>query len=336
MPCKIEMVEFYLPQAVVTNEDLIKIKTDWQASKIEEKIGVKQRHVSAENETALDLAQAACEKLFEKNNYDRNKIDFIILCTQSPDYYLPTTACLLQSRLNLNTNIGALDFNLGCSGFIYGLAISSGLLESGIANNILLVTAETYSKHINQNDIALRSIFGDAAAATLISKCEKDCIKKFVLGTDGRNEYAHNLIVKNGCMRSPYNIAAEIHTDEAGNKSTDNNLYMNGPEIFNFTIKTIPPLINDTLEKNSLKLEDVDFFIFHQANKYMLSYLRKKLKIPEDKFYIDLEETGNTVSSTIPIALKKCLMNGLIKEGQKILISGFGVGYSWGATIIEI
>jgi len=336
MPSRIEFIEFYLPKKVVTNEDLSIIRSDWQPAKIEEKVGVRQRHVCSQDETALDLAEKACEKLFENNNYDRSKIDFVLLCTQSPDYFLPTTACLLQSRLKLRTDIGALDFNLGCSGYIYGLGLARGLIEAGIAENILLVTSETYSKYIHYNDIALRSIFGDGATATIVSKSDSSGIKKLVLGTDGREEYANNLIVKNGGMRNRYNENAEVYTDESGNQYTDNNLYMNGPEIFNFTIQKVPPLISSTLEKNNLGLEDIDYFIFHQANKYMLNYLRKKIKIPEDKFYIDLTDTGNTVSSSIPIALKNCIEKQIVQRGEKILLCGFGVGYSWGATIIEI
>ncbi|NLU38973.1 MAG: ketoacyl-ACP synthase III [Bacteroidales bacterium] len=336
MPSKIELIEFYLPENVVTNEDLTKIRANWQPEKIEEKIGVRQRHVCAKNETGLDLAEKACEKLFENNEYDKSKIDFLILCTQSPDYFLPTTACLLQSRLKLRVNIGAFDYNLGCSGYIYGLGIASGLIEASIAENILLVTSETYSKHLHNNDIALRSIFGDAASATIVSKCDWNGIKKIVFGTDGRMDYANNLIVKNGGMRNPYNENAETYTDESGNQYTDNNLYMNGPGIFNFTIQTVPSLIYTTLEKNNLKLEDVDHFVFHQANKYMLNYLRKKLKISEEKFYIDLYDTGNTVSSSIPIALKNCISKKIVQKGAKVLICGFGVGYSWGATIVEI
>lgn len=336
MYSKIELIEYYLPETIITNEDLAALRPGWQASKIEEKVGIRQRHISAKNETALDLAEKACEKLIKNNGYDRKKIDFIVLCTQSPDYFLPTSACMLQSRLNLRTNIGAFDFNLGCSGYIYGLAIVKGLIQSSIAKNILLVTSETYSKYIYPNDIALRSIFGDAATATIVSSSEIEGIKNFVLGTDGRDEYASNLIVKNGGMRNPYNENAVVKADESGNQNTDNNLYMNGPEIFNFTINTVPPLVNSTLEKNDLKIEDINYFIFHQANKYMLNYLRKKLKISEEKFYIDLSDTGNTVSSSIPITLNNCISKKIVQKGQKVLLCGFGVGYSWGATVIEI
>lgn len=332
MNARIKKITYYLPDKILSNDDLYREFSNYEPEKIESKIGIRNRHIASENETALDLAQKASEKVLE--GYDKSKIDFLILCTQSPDYYLPTSACILQDKLGLQTTTGAFDFNLGCSGFIYGLAICKGLVNAGIANNILLVMSEIYTKHINQKDYADRSIFGDGAAAIIIDKSEDEHIFEFVLGTDGKG--MNNLIIPNGGMRNRYNPNAEINTDESGNARTDNDIYMNGPEIFNFTIKAIPSLINQTLEKNNLKFEDIDYFIFHQANKYMLDYLRKKIKIPAEKFYSNMLETGNTVSATIPIALKECLESGSLKTGDKVLLCGFGVGYSYGATIIKI
>ncbi|MBP7173658.1 MAG: ketoacyl-ACP synthase III [Cloacibacterium sp.] len=327
---KISAIDYYLPEKIYTNEELEKDFPEWNSEKIEEKVGIKQRHIASDSETALDLAVKSCEKIFTTR--DKNTIDFILFCTQSPDYFLPTTACILQDRLELRKNIGALDFNLGCSGFVYGLAIAKGLIASGIANTILLVTAETYSKHIHKEDKANRSIFGDAAASVIIERDENKNNFQFELGTDGSGY--DNLIVKNGGFKSCLGTKSEID-DENKDFFSDDYLYMNGPEIFNFTIENIPHLINETLKKNHLEKEDINWFIFHQANKYMLNYLRKKAKIPEEKFYINMENTGNTVSATIPIALKNCLEEGKIQKGHKVLIAGFGVGYSWGATIIE-
>jgi 3-oxoacyl-[acyl-carrier-protein] synthase III len=334
MNCKIEKIEYYLPENIYTNNDIQKQKPEWNSEKVETKVGIKQRHISAENETALDMAEKAATKLLNglNNKFD---IDFLLLCTQSPDYYLPTSACILQSRLGLKNTTGALDFSLGCSGYIYGLAISKGLIQANIANNVLLVTSETYSKYINKNDVGLRSIFGDASAATLIIKSEENNIKEFIVGSDGREEYSNNLIVPNGGSRNKYDINSVEKIDNSGNKYSNNNLYMNGPEIFNFTIEQVPPLVKDTLKKNNITMDEIDFVVFHQANKYMLEYLRKKLNIPNEKFYINLENVGNTVSSTIPIALKDCIETKKIKKGDKILLCGFGVGYSWGATIIQ-
>ena len=321
----------YLPNKVYTNLDLEKDFPEWTATKIEEKVGIRQRHIASENETALDMAFEAAKLVF--HNFDKEKIDFLLLCTQSPDYFLPTSACVLQEKLGLRKNIGALDFNLGCSGFIYGLVMAKSFIKTGVASNVLLITSETYSKHIHPDDRANRSIFGDGAAATIIEKEDADKILEFEIGTDGSG--MNNLIVHNGAMRHSYDEQKSGVIDDGGNFYCANNLYMNGPEIFNFTIQSIPSVVQNVLAKNNLNLDQIDYFIFHQANKFMLEYLRKKIKIPQEKFYNNILDTGNTVSATIPIALKESLEKNLIHPGNKIMLVGFGVGYSWGAAIIK-
>ncbi len=332
MYSKIATTAYYLPTTTLTNQDLQAEIPALDIEKTESKLGIKQRHISAVDETALDLAVKAAEKVF--TNFDRKEIDFVILCTQSPDYFLPTTACILQDRLQLCKDIGALDYNLGCSGFVYGLAMAKGLIHTQIATNVLLVTAETYSKHLHPMDRSNRSIFGDGATATVITASERNQIFEFVLGTDGSGK--DKLIVPNGGMRHAKIAMPETTVDATGNVTTANHLKMIGPDVFNFTIKHIPKAVQQCLEKNNTTLEALDFIIFHQANKYMLEYLRKKIKAPETKFYIHLEDTGNTVSSTIPIALQDCLVNNRIKKGDKVLLVGFGVGLSWAATMVEI
>ena len=332
MSVKILNIEYYLPKTIITNDDLEKQFPDWSSEKIEKKVGIKERHIVKEDETALDLALIAGEKILK--NYDKDKINFLLFCTQSPEYYLPSGACILQDKLKLKTNIGALDYNLGCSGFIYGLAMAKCLINSNISKNVLLITSETYSKHIHPKDKGNKTIFGDAAAAVIIEKSEKEQIGEFVLGTDGGGY--RNLIVPNGGLRNRYDINAQEIDDNSGSIRTDNNLYMNGPEIFNFTIKAVPKVVSETLEKNNTTLDDLNYIIFHQANKYMNDYLRKKINIPKEKFYLNLLHTGNTVSATIPIAIKDCLNNNIIKKGNKVLLVGFGVGYSWGGTIVII
>jgi len=332
MGCSIKHIEYYLPDKILNNKQLEKEFPEWDAKKIEEKLGIKERHIVNEHETAFHLAVKAAEKLFQY--YDRSKIDFLILCTQSPDYYLPTTACILQDKLGLRNNIGALDYNLGCSGFIYGLAISKGLINCGIAKNILLVTSETYSKHIHFKDKSNLTIFGDGATATIIEKSSDNCIFEFSLGTDGSGY--KNLIVPYGGLKHRYDPNAKEINDGSGNIRTNNNLYMNGPEIFNFTIKMVPKVVCEVLKKNRITLDGLNYVIFHQANKYIIEYLRKIIKIPREKFYMNLLHTGNTVSSSIPIAIKDCLNRHIIQKKDKILIVGFGVGYSWGGTIIKI
>lgn len=319
---RISEIESFFPEKIITNEDLQKEFPEWSPEKIFNKVGVKQRHTASKEETVLELAVKASEKILEK--IDKNKIDFILFCTQSPDYNLPTTACILQDRLGLRKGIGALDFNLGCSGFVYGLGVAKGLISAGIAENILLVTSETYTKYLRPDDKSNRTIFGDGAAATLVQKDLEKPDYQFVLGTDGSGY--DNLIVRNGGSRYP--VSEE---DKAGNC-----LYMNGQKIFVFTIEKIPVLVNEVLQKNNLTKEDIDYFIFHQANAHILRRQREILDIPEEKFYINLEERGNTVSSTIPIAMKDALDKGIIRKGQKIMLIGFGVGLSWGATIIEL
>jgi 3-oxoacyl-[acyl-carrier-protein] synthase III len=328
----LKKIDYYLPEAVLSNKDLENIFPGLDSAKFEKKIGICQRHIAKENETSLDLAFQASQKLLK--DYNKERIDFLILCTQSPDYFLPTTACILQNKLGLRTAIGAFDFNLGCSGFIYGLAIAKSLILSNLAESVLLITADTYSKFIHEKDRSNRIIFGDAAAATIIEKSDGDFIKEFSFGTDGRGY--NNLIVKNGAARNRYDKNAQEVEYTTGNITTDNNLYMNGPAFFNFTIEAIPVVIEDVLRNNMTTIEEIDYCIFHQANKYMLDYLRTKMNIPKEKFYINMESTGNTVSSTIPIALKDCIDKKIIKSGDKVLLAGFGVGYSWGATIIEI
>jgi 3-oxoacyl-[acyl-carrier-protein] synthase-3 len=324
-------LEYYLPESILTNIELAKAFPGWDYVSFEKKVGIKSRHIAGENETALDLAEKACLKLFEF--VDKSLIDFILLCTQSPDYYLPTSACILQNRLNLSTNCGALDFNLGCSGYIYGLALAKSLLLTKVASNVLLVVAETYSKHIHPKDKINRVIFGDGSAATLINN-DSFSMGEFVLGTDGNG--FQELIIKNGGLRNRFVEDVKEYEYGSGNITSDNHLFMDGLEIFNFSLNKVPELVIQTAEKNNLKIPEIDFFIFHQANEHMLNYLRMKSQIEPEKFCIDLFEKGNTVSATIPIALKNSFSKGQIKKGYKVMLVGFGVGLSWGATIITI
>ena len=327
MKAFIKNISYFLPIGQLTNDKINQEFPEWGIEKISSKTGINSRHISAANEFASDMAFSSAEKLFLEHNIDRSKIDFLLLCTQSPDYFLPTTACVLQDKLKLNTNVGALDFNLGCSGYVYGLGLAKGLIASGLAKNVLLITSETYSKFIHPKDKSNRTIFGDAAAATLIS-AEGGMfeIGDFIFGTDGSG--AENLIVKNGGLRFPVQNNEDI-IDEFGNVRNDNNLYMNGSEIFNFTTESVPLLTNAILKKIKLDIEAIDLFIFHQANRYMLSHLRKKIGIPEDKFYIAMEHFGNTVSSTIPIAMYEAIKENRFDNCKNILLLGFGVGYSW-------
>ena len=330
----IKAISYYLPEYDLNNAVIEQDFPEWSIDKIAEKTGISSRFIAAENETSGDMAVKAAEKLFIEHNIDKSTIDYLILCTQSPDYFLPTTACIIQEKVGLGTNVGAFDMNLGCSGYIYGLGLAKGLIASGQAKNVLFITSETYSKFIHPKDKSNKTIFGDAAAASLISsEGGFATIQNFEYGTDGRG--AENLIVKNGGLRN-YKKHSDGKMDDYGNFLSDDNLYMNGQEIFLFTLSAVPKLIKNTLEKNAVDKDQIDLFIFHQANKFMLDNLKKKAKIDDDRFYLYLENCGNTVSSTIPIALYHAQKENRLISKNKVLLAGFGVGYSWGGTVIEI
>lgn len=328
----IKAISYYLPERILTNEDLVRDFPEWSVDKVSNKVGVNIRHLSAEGETAGDMAEKAARQLFKEYDVDPKSIDFILLCTQSPDYFLPSTACLLQERLGIPTSSGAFDYNLGCSGCIYGMAIAKGLITAGIARNVLLLTAETYCKYLHPTDKSNRSIFGDGAAACLISSKGFAEIGEFVLGTDGSG--ANHLIVKTGAARQKEKTG-QFLTDEEGHVWYDDYLYMNGGAIFNFTLDAVPEMINQVLTKNGVTKDEIDYYIFHQANKFMLNTIRKVCVLPKDKFYINMADTGNTVSSTVLIGLKECINNHIIDKGDKVMISGFGVGLSWAGTLLR-
>jgi 3-oxoacyl-[acyl-carrier-protein] synthase-3 len=328
----IKGISFYLPEKVVTNEEFVQEFPEWSVEKVAAKVGVTSRHVTTEKETAGDLAEKAAKKLFEEYNINPKTIDFILLCTQSPDYFLPSTACILQNRLGIPTTAGALDFDLGCSGCIYGLALAKGLIMSGTANNVLLLTSETYTKYLHPSDKGNRSIFGDGAAACLVSKDGFAEIGDFVLGTDGAKY--ETLIVKTGASRQRKETGFSS-VDIEGHIKRDDYLYMDGGAIFNFTLDVVPKMMKQILVKNVLEKEQVGYYVFHQANKFMLDTIRKVCTIPKEKFYNELASTGNTVSSTVMIGLKESIDNGTIVKGMNVMITGFGVGLSWGGTILK-
>jgi 3-oxoacyl-[acyl-carrier-protein] synthase III len=332
----IKAIASFLPAGTLTNAQLADELGDWDAHEILEKTGIAVRHVAAPDECASDLGVAAAQRLFESGACAREDIDFLLFCTQSPDYFLPTTACTIQDRLGLRTDCGAIDFNQGCSGFVYGLALAKSLIEAAAAHNVLLITAETYTKFIHPRDRSVRTIFGDGAAATLVGPVDGDTelLGPFVFGTDGRG--AQELIVPGGGRRRPVaarSVATPADDTESGR--TEQHLYMNGPEIFNFTLQAVPRALAQLLARSGRTAADIDLFVFHQANKFMLERLRAKLRIPEQRFWIDLETGGNTVSSTIPMALERALAGGRIRPGHEVALVGFGVGYSWAATIMR-
>lgn len=333
----IKAISSFLPEGELTNYQLAQEFSDFTAEKIYDKTGINVRRIAAEGECASDLGVGAANRLFESGVRAPEDIDFLILVTQSPDYLVPTTACTMQDRLGLRIDCGAIDMNQGCSGFVYGLALAKSLVEAGTVGNVLLITADTFSKHLNKRDRSLRTLFGDGATATFVEgvDSERELVGPFVFGSDGSG--AEHLIIPAGGMRYRVNDEARVETeDEQGNWRSACNLYMNGGAVFNFTLQTVPRTIDQLLEKSGLSLDEVDYFIPHQANKFMLERLRARLKIPAEKFFCDMEQTGNTVSSTIPIAFELALKRKLIKKGDKVALVGFGVGLSWGTTIVEV
>ena len=289
--------------------------------------------MESKKDTSSDLAIKAAEKLFAANNYDRSTVDYLIFVTQSPDYHLPTTACLIQTSLGLSKKITAIDVNLGCSGFVTGLSLAKAIIVSGQAKNVLLLTAETYSKYMHERDKSNRTIFGDGAAATLVSTEGFAEVGEFVIGTDGTG--AENLIVKTGGARHPQPMN-DLKFDDFGNPFSSDNLFMDGPAILNYSLDSIPQLVKDVLEKNQLEMDDVNLHVYHQANIFLANLERRKLKIPQERYYCNIEHVGNTVSSTIPIALYLALQDGSIKDGFNILSVAQGLGYTWGGFILKI
>jgi 3-oxoacyl-[acyl-carrier-protein] synthase-3 len=308
LPVAIEAIAYYLPAQCEDGASLVAENPDWRPDDIERKTGILKRHITAAGETTLDLACHAGELLFD-TGVDKAGIDALILVTQSPVSPLPATACRLQDRLGLGRNCMAFDVNQGCSGFVYGLAIGASLIESGVAARVLLVCSETYSKYIGKHDRTCRPVFGDGAAATVLSRRAGAAMGPFELGSDGAG--AENLVVHPG---------ADLH--------------MNGATVFMFTMSEVPKSVHALLRKAGRTLDDVDLFVFHQASKVVIDNITRHLALPEDKVFRNYAERGNTVSATIPIALVDAMQNGRLHAGDLVLVLGFGVGYSWGGALL--
>jgi len=324
----IKAIASYLPEKIELND---------KAKRLTKKTGIFERHIVGEGECASDLAFNAAEQLFKQYNISRDSIDFVILCTQSPDYFLPTTACILQYRLGLSKNCGAFDFNLGCSGYIYGLSIVKGLVETGQAKQVLLLTAETYSKYIHPEDETVRPLFGDGATATLITaeQTDKDGMYSFVFGTDGSG--AGNLIVPVGGLRNPSTVTEQVEqVDDSGNKRTNHHLYMNGSEISTFALEVVPSTLLTILKQAGLEKDEIDYYVFHQANKFMLDFLQQKCELQGLPFWNHPEYCGNTVSNSIPLAIEQIVFGKDVLRLEHVMAVGFGVGLSWAGCLVNL
>ena len=333
MTAGIAAVSYHLPEATLTNEDLAAAFPEWSVAKIAGKTGIHTRHIAGPDEYSSDLAVAAGRALFDEHGISPTEVDYLIVCTQTPDYSLPSTSLLVQDRLGLSTTIGATDITLGCSGYVYALGLAKGLIESGQAASVLVLTADTYSRLVNPGDKSVRTLFGDGASASIVRDVGAGGMHSFVYGSDGSGGGA--LVVPNGGLRdgSERYPAASATTRQLESNGYD--LYMDGPEIFNFTLRVAPESVERVLAKAGLVRDDIDSWIFHQANAFMLGHLRTKIGIPADRFVIDLADTGNTVSSTIPIALARERARGGLQPGTRSLLLGFGVGLSWAGAIVE-
>ena len=319
MSAAIQAISYYLPPGELTNEELHAQFPEWSVEKIARKTGIMNRHIAADDVCASDLGVESARRLFERHSADPSTVDFLLFCTQSPDYFLPTTACLMQERLGIPTTAGALDFNLGCSGFVYGLSLARGLIESGDARNVLLITAETYSKFIHPKDKSVRTIFGDGAAATLSVLPPTARPRAFRLrhrrrggAEPDRPDRRHAQTARRRAVET---------ADQDGNTRDGDSLFMDGGEVFNFTLHRIPRLVDDVLKKSQLTADEIDLFVFHQANHYVLEALRKKMKLPAEKVYEFMSDCGNTVSATIPIALSEALASGRVGRGSRVCSS---------------
>lgn len=319
-------IAVHFPERIETNAQLAAEYDGWDMELIYSKTGIAQRYVAAPGECASDLGVAAARKLFEQHHIDPASIDFLMLCTQTPDYPLPTTACLLQQRLGLRNSAGALDFNLGCSGFVYGLALADGLIRTGSVRRVLLITAETYSKYIHPEDRSLRTIFSDAAAATLIEASESPTLTGFCYGTDGSG--ADTLLATDGGNRPPEQAHKPRHR-----KRWKSALYMDGPSLMGFTVAAVPKLIDDVLRAAGVAPDQIDMYLMHQATRKMLEQLIERLKLDEQRLPIRLDDVGNTVSSTLPILIDQLRREGRLTAGSQHLLIGFGVGWSWAGCV---
>jgi 3-oxoacyl-[acyl-carrier-protein] synthase-3 len=299
-------------------------------SMISDRIGVTSRAFLSHNESGIDLAAQACEQLrHEQPDLDFAAVKLIVFVTQNPDFKLPHSGALLQQRLGFGTDTASFDVNLGCSGYVYALSIASSLMQTEQIENALVVTCDPYSKIMARDSRDVIGLFGDAATATWLSVTDGAQLAQANFGTDGNG--ARHLIVKNGGAAKP-----RSHLDGTEDVSVDPDgdiLQMNGRAIFNFMMERVPQSVASCLCKNHKEIDDIDFFIFHQASRFLIETLRERMELPKEKVIIDLAESGNTVSSSIPMALSRLMRRG-DQIGKTVLLSGFGVGLSWATNIL--
>jgi 3-oxoacyl-[acyl-carrier-protein] synthase-3 len=313
----ISAIDYYLPEKIITNE-FLHDQCGIDSNFLENKIGIKERRASAPDEKTSDLAVAAGHKLLSHCAIDKKEIDFLLVCTQNPDYRIPGIAGIIQHRLGLPQSCFAFDVNLACSGFVYSLAIAGNFLRNETARHALIIMAEEYTKTIDYKDRATAGLFGDGAAASLIEPCDNGFgYIDGVFGTDGSG--ADRLTLPNSGI--------VIDPDKRSS------LFMDGQEIFKFAVRVVPQSMSALLDKNGLKPDAIKYFIFHQANQYMLNELKRRMKLTDEQVVIDFKFCGNTVASSIPIAFKNLVDKNRVTSGDLLVFCGFGGGLSWGSIL---
>jgi 3-oxoacyl-[acyl-carrier-protein] synthase III len=331
----IEAISYSLGKVEITNEQLQFQYPNWDMNKTLERTGVRLRPIATSSETALDLGYEAAIKVLEKLKIDPDQIDTLIFCTQTPDYLLPPNSTLLHGLLNMPVSVMAFDISHACSGFIYSLGIARSLVVSGGAKRVLVVTSDTYSRLIHPQDKSIIPLFGDGAAATVVSALSPIIeIIDMEFFTSGK--HFSRFIIKNGGFRNPdFSQNYNVEIDKSGRVDSPNHIYMDGMGVLSFFNSAVPAAINMILKKNRKSIDQIDLFLFHQASRLVLDGLVRSLKIPSQKVVIDMATTGNLVSSSIPVLLEKMLSNGMVKRGQLVVLCGFGVGFSWGTALVQ-
>ncbi len=324
----IRAVAGYLPPDVAEND---------MTTRAARALGIEKRHLAGDS-AASDLAVAAAEALFRQHPEARERIDFVLLCTQQPDYPLPQTAGLVAEALGLPHSVGALDYNLGCSGYVYGLALAKGLIECGLSGSLLLLTASLYTRDVSARDMATALVFGDGAAATLIERVPAEQgrppLSGFAFGTDGSG--AGQIIQRIGGSRHPWRTSPPETIRDAHGEHTTADIFMDGQQVMLFTLREVPPLVDKVLAETGLSREQLDYCVFHQPNEFMLDYVQKKCRLEGVPFYNNVRETGNTVACTIPLGLADITASAPSQSLRRVLLAGFGVGLSWAGCIADL
>jgi 3-oxoacyl-[acyl-carrier-protein] synthase-3 len=326
----------HLPNQVVTNAGLAAAHPAWDMDRVAKRAGILSRHIASPAETALDLGVAASRALIDRHPGLMDQIDGIIFCTQTPDYLLPPNACVLHRELGLRDEVLALDTSLACSGYVYSLALAEGLIVAGTCTNVLVVTADTYSRLINPGDRAARTLFGDGAAATWVRATTDDRsgLLDVLCATSGSG--FEKFFVPAGGARIPRSAdTARKKVDQSGNVRTDEDIHMDGLGVLSFVRAKVPTQVRTLLDRGGIAVADLDLVVFHQASKLALDALTRALKLPEDKVFRNMASIGNTVSASIPISLEQARAEGAIAPGSLVLLCGFGVGLSWASALVR-